>query len=183
MNGVSSTASTPDPAKKSTTRSGTNGTGRTDEAPINELAPTSAPAPMKLAAIVAIIQGAIAVGYGAYFAVTQARAGANDELVESDTAAFAFVGVGTFVFILLAFGPMIYGGVNILRGNQWGRSIIVFINALLLGISFFMFSGGAIALGAVTLLSGLLALGCSLHPASIDWATSNFNKRRARQGA
>ena len=107
--------------------------------------------------------------------------GADEALVESDTAAFAFVGVGTALFILAAFGPMVYGAINILRGGQWGRSIIVFINALLLGIAFFMFSGGAVALGVTTLIAALLALGCALHPASTDWATSNFDKRRARQ--
>lgn len=145
------------------------------------LAPTSAPAPMKMSATVAIVEGVAAIGYGIYFAITQARMGADEALVESDTAAFAFVGVGTALFILAAFGPMLYGAINILRGGQWGRSIIVFINVLLLGITFFMFSGGAVALGVTTLIAAMLALGCALHPASTDWATSNFDKRRARQ--
>lgn len=141
----------------------------------------TAPAPMKLAAVVAIIEGAVAIGYGAYFAITQARMGVDETLVESDTAAFAFVGLGTALFILAVFGPMIYGAVNILRGRTWGRSLMVFINVLLLGISIYMFTGGATTLGAVTLLAGLLVLGCALHPASTSWASAEFDARRARQ--
>lgn len=151
------------------------------EQTLDSLAPTAAPAPMRFGATVAALQAVVAIGYGIYFAVTQARMGTDEQLVESDSAAFAFVGVGTALFILAAFGPMLYGAVNILRGNQWGRSIIIFINVLLLGVSFYMFTGGAIPLGAVTLLSAALTLGCAFHPASTQWATSNFNKRRARQ--
>lgn len=148
--------------------------------PTSPVPPRPAPAPMKVAAAVAILEGIVAIGYGIFIAVNQARSGTDETLVESDTAAFAFVGIGTALFILATFGPMVYGAVNILRGRQWGRSIIVFINALLLGIAFYMFSGGAVALGAATLLAALIALGCSFHPASTDWATANFNARRAQ---
>lgn len=136
---------------------------------------------MKLSAVVAAIEALAAIGYGIYFAVTQARTGTDETLVESETAAFAFVGVGTALFILAAFGPMLYGAINILRGGQWGRSIIIFINVLLAGISIYMFRGGAPQLGAVTLLAAAIAIGCAAHPASTDWATANFDKRRARQ--
>lgn len=169
---MSSTSHSPDPAVNSTAPL---------EADAAQTASMSAPAPMKLAATVAILEGIAAIGYGISIAVNQARAGTDDKLVESETAAFAFVGVGTALFLLAAFGPMIYGAVNILRGNQWGRSIIVFMNVLLLGIAFYMFSGQATALGAMTLLAALITLGCSLHPASTAWATRNFNARRARQ--
>ena len=139
------------------------------------------PAPMKVAAIVAILEGVVAIAGGVYFAITQAQMGTDETLVESDTPAFAFVGVGTAIFVLLVFGPMLAGAVGILRGHTWGRSLIVFLNVLLLGISVYMFSGGATTLGVITLFAGLLALGCALHPASTSWATASFDERRARQ--
>lgn len=139
------------------------------------------PGPMKLAAIVAIIESLVAIGAGIYFAIAQAQMGTDEALVESDTPAFAFVGVGTAIFILLVFGPMLAGAVGILRGHTWGRSLIVFLNVLLLGISVYMFSGGATTFGVVTLFAGLVTLGCALHPASTGWATARFDERRARQ--
>lgn len=143
-------------------------------------ATASAPAPMKISAVMAVLEGVIAIGYGIYLAVTQVRTGADDSLVQSDTSAFAFVGVGTALFILLTFGPMAYGGINILRGKQWGRSIIVFMNTLLIAIAFYMFSGGATLLGAVTLLAAAITLGCALHPQSTAWATAAFDARRGK---
>lgn len=139
-----------------------------------------APAPMKAAAVMAVLEGIVAIGYGIYLAVEQVRTGADENLVQSDTSAFAFVGIGTALFILLTFGPMAYGGINILRGNQWGRSIIVFMNALMAAIAFYMFSGGATLLGAVTLLSAVITLICALHPASTAWATAAFDARRGK---
>lgn len=135
---------------------------------------------MKISAVMAVVEGVIAIGYGIYLAVTQVRTGADESLVQSDTSAFAFVGIGTALFILLTFGPMAYGGINILRGNQWGRSIIVFMNALLIAIAFYMFSGGATLLGAVTLLAAAVTLGCALHPQSTAWATAAFDARRGK---
>lgn len=139
-----------------------------------------APAPMKAAAVMAVLEGVVAIGYGVYLAVKQVSTGADETLVQSDTSAFAFVGIGTALFILLTFGPMAYGGINILRGNQWGRSIIVFMNALMVGVAFYMFSGGATLLGAVTLFSAAITLICALHPASTAWATAAFDARRGK---
>lgn len=135
---------------------------------------------MKAAALMAVLEGIVAIGYGIYLAVKQVSTGADENLVHSDTSAFAFVGVGTALFILLTFGPMAYGGINILRGNQWGRSIIVFMNALMVAIAFYMFAGGAIWLGVVTLLAAAITLFCALHPASTAWATAAFDARRGR---
>ena len=88
--------------------------------------------------------------------------------------------MGTALFILFTFGPMAFGGINILRGNQWGRSIIVFMNVLLLGIAFYMFLGGATLLGTVTLLAAAITLVCALHPVSTEWATAAFDARRGK---
>lgn len=149
-------------------------------APDTAAAHAQAPAPMKAAAVMAVFEGVVAIGYGIYLAVKQVSTGADENLVQSDTSAFAFVGIGTALFILLTFGPMVYGGINILRGNQWGRSIIVFMNALMVAIAFYMFSGGAVGLGAVTLLAAAITLVCALHPVSTAWATAAFDARRGK---
>ncbi|MCT1685002.1 hypothetical protein SAMN05444817_11336 [Corynebacterium appendicis CIP 107643] len=143
-------------------------------------ATAEAPAPMKAAAVMAVLEGIVAIGYGIYLAFAQVTTGADESLVQSDTSAFALVGVGTALFILFTFGPMAYGGINILRGNQWGRSIIVFMNVLLLGIAFYMFLGGATLLGTVTLLAAAITLVCALHPVSTEWATAAFDARRGK---
>ncbi|WP_273415477.1 hypothetical protein [Corynebacterium appendicis] len=143
-------------------------------------ATAEAPAPMKAAAVMAVLEGIVAIGYGIYLAFAQVTTGADESLVQSDTSAFALVGVGTALFILFTFGPMAFGGINILRGNQWGRSIIVFMNVLLLGIAFYMFLGGATLLGTVTLLAAAITLVCALHPVSTEWATAAFDARRGK---
>lgn len=143
-------------------------------------ATAEAPAPMKAAAVMAVLEGIVAIGYGMYLAFAQVTTGADESLVQSDTSAFALVGVGTALFILFTFGPMAFGGINILRGNQWGRSIIVFMNVLLLGIAFYMFLGGATLLGTVTLLAAAITLVCALHPVSTEWATAAFDARRGK---
>ena len=143
-------------------------------------ATAEAPAPMKAAAVMAVLEGIVAIGYGIYLAFAQVTTGADESLVQSDTSAFALVGVGTALFILFTFGPMAFGGINILRGNQWGRSIIVFMNVLLLGIAFYMFLGGATLLGTVTLLAAAITLVCALHPVSTQWATAAFDARRGK---
>ena len=143
-------------------------------------ATAEAPAPMKAAAVMAVLEGIVAIGYGIYLAFAQVTTGADESLVQSDTSAFALVGVGTALFILFTFGPMAFGGINILRGNQWGRSIIGFMNVLLLGIAFYMFLGGATLLGTVTLLAAAITLVCALHPVSTEWATAAFDARRGK---
>ena len=143
-------------------------------------ATAEAPAPMKAAAVMAVLEGIVAIGYGIYLAFAQVTTGADESLVQSDTSAFALVGVGTALFILFTFGPMAFGGINILRGNQWGRSIIVFMNVLLLGIAFYMFLGGATLLGTVTLLAAAITLVCALHPVSTEWVTAAFDARRGK---
>lgn len=143
-------------------------------------ATAEAPALMKAAAVMAVLEGIVAIGYGIYLAYVQITNGADESLVQSETSAFALVGVGTALFILCTFGPMAYGGINILRGNQWGRSIIVFMNVLLLGIAFYMFMGGATSIGVITLLAAAITLVCALHPVSTQWATAAFDARRGK---
>lgn len=135
---------------------------------------------MKAAAIVVIIQSLAVIGYGIYSAVQTAR-GAENSSLESTTGAADFVGYGTALFIVIIFGFVIYAATNILRGKQWGRTLIIYINFIMLGIAFYMFQGGAIYLGIVTVVSVVMVMLGALHPASREWAEDNFAARRAAQ--
>ncbi|MBG6123172.1 hypothetical protein [Corynebacterium aquatimens] len=139
-----------------------------------------APIAMKVAAVAAIIQSVAVIGYGVYSAVETARGG-GESSIESTTGAADFVGYGTAVFIIAVFGFVIYAAVNILRGRQWGRTLIIYINIILLGVAFFMFQGGAAQLGAVTVASVIVVLVAALHPKSRHWAESNFVAKREAQ--
>ena len=56
-------------------------------------ATAEAPALMKAAAVMAVLEGIVAIGYGIYLAYVQITNGADESLVQSETSAFALVGV------------------------------------------------------------------------------------------
>ncbi|MEX3505051.1 hypothetical protein [Corynebacterium sp. LK2510] len=136
------------------------------------------PAPLKFGAAVVLLQCVVLFGYAAWLAVTNLR-GVADSSVQSESAAANYVGVGTAVFITIIFGFVAYSAVRIFSGRATGTGAIVLIEAILIGVAFYMFTGGAVLLGAATLLSAVAALGGIFHPASWGFAQANYARRAA----
>ncbi|WP_288832923.1 hypothetical protein [uncultured Corynebacterium sp.] len=134
------------------------------------------PAVLRFGAIVVLVQCAALFAYALWLAVTNLR-GVADNSVESESAAAQYVGVGTAVFIVIVFGFVAYSAVRMFRGRSTGSGAIVLIEAILIGVAFYMFSGGAVLLGLVTLLSAALALAMIFHPASWEYSRAAYARR------
>lgn len=131
------------------------------------------PAPLRWAAIIALIQAAGALVYAGLQVYWEAT-GVEHESVQSASQNTEYVGYGTAVFILIVFGAMGAGAISLLRGRMWGRGLIVFMQIILLGVSYFMFSGGAVVLGTATALSAVIALVMLFNPASTHWIAQRY---------
>ncbi|AWB83556.1 hypothetical protein C3E79_02840 [Corynebacterium liangguodongii] len=110
----------------------------------------------------------------------RARAGGAASSLQSDSGAANYVGVGTAVFLLVVFGFVAFHAVRTVAGRPSGRGAIVLIEAILLGVAVYMFSGGAPALGAATAASALAALVGVFHPAAVQYWEARYELRRQR---
>ncbi len=141
-----------------------------------ELAALSVPAVVKFGAAVVLAQCLVLFGYSIWLIVTNVRGTAASSL-ESASAATDFVGIGSAVFLLIVFGFVAFHAARTLAGQPSGRGAIVLIEAILLGVAVYMFSGGAVLLGIVTLISALLALVGVFHPAAVHYWEARFIAR------
>ncbi|QPK79708.1 hypothetical protein G7Y31_03110 [Corynebacterium lizhenjunii] len=134
----------------------------------------SAPAPVRLAAVIAIVQSLAVIGFGCFLIYRDITHASNDSMVYEGSAP-ARVGTGTAVFLFICFGFVIAGTFAMLKGKRWGRGAIVLMEFILAACSFQMMSAGAVALGVATLASALVALFLLMFvPASTQWAAAHY---------
>ncbi|APT93076.1 membrane protein [Corynebacterium phocae] len=132
------------------------------------------PQPVVIAAAIAILQSLIAIGFGLFLAYNSLSGAENPSMVFNSSAP-KLVGVGSAIFLLICFGFVIFGAVNLVRGNRLGRGAVVLLQFILAASSFQMFSGGAVALGIATLCSAVIVLVLLMFvPASVQWAASHY---------
>lgn len=136
------------------------------------------PAVLRFGAAAVLLQCAVLFGYAVFLIASNLR-GAADGSVASQSRAAHYVGVGTAVFIIIVFGFVAYSAMRLLRGRSTGSGAIVLIEAILIGVAFYMFSGGAWALGTATLLSAALALVGVFHPASWEYLRAIYARQSA----
>lgn len=141
-----------------------------------EIATARVPSVITFGAAVVLVQCLVIFGYSIWLIVTNLR-GNSGSTLESASAAVDFVGVGTAVFLLIVFGFIAYHAVRTVTGRPSGRGAIVLIEAILLGVAVYMFSGGAVVLGAVTAVSALLALLGAFHPAAVEYWAARWEIR------
>src|SRR5699024_12737439 len=96
--------------------------------------------------------------------------GAQEEDLVSDSANINWVGTGTAVFLGLIFGAAIFAAVWMMRGHQWGRGLVIYLEIITLGLAYFMFTGGVALAGVITALSAVAALFFLFNPRSLEWA-------------
>ncbi|QGU03939.1 hypothetical protein CETAM_03295 [Corynebacterium comes] len=131
------------------------------------------PAQIRWAGIIAIAQSVIAFAF-AGFLVFRDITGAEERSLVSDSANIAWVGTGTAVFMAIIFGTVTVGAVSMIRGHKWGRGPVVLLEIILLGVAYFMFTGGAWPLGVVTAISAVVALAFLFNRNSFEWAETVY---------
>lgn len=131
------------------------------------------PAQIRWAGLIAIAQSVIAFAF-AGFLVFRDITGAEERSLVSDSANIAWVGTGTAVFMAIIFGTVAVGAVSMIRGRKWGRGPIVLLEIILLGVAYFMFTGGAWAMGVATAVSAVAALALLFNRRSFEWAEETY---------
>ena len=127
------------------------------------------PAPIRWAGIIAIVQSAIVLAFAGLL-VARDIMGAREADLISDSANINWVGTGTAVFLGLIFGAAIFAAVWMMRGHQWGRGLVIYLEIITLGLAYFMFTGGVALAGVITALSAVAALFFLFNRSSLEWA-------------
>lgn len=128
---------------------------------------------MRAAALLGAVEGALGVGFGIFILVLSLT-GLVEETVDFVAWRGAWMGPGTALVFFAFFGPVLAAGILLLTGKTWGRTIIIFLNFILLGCAWFAFTTHVYSVGVVFLIVGLTALGLCFHPRSNEWAVATF---------
>ncbi|WKD59697.1 hypothetical protein [Corynebacterium caspium] len=133
------------------------------------------PQSVRMGAVIALIQCAVGLGYAFFLIGRQILGYEAGSIATSKANTLHWVGTGTAIFMIIIFGTVTAGAIIVLRGSakRWGRGPVITLQMLLLPISFQMFSG-IWWLGAITLVSAVLALGCLLNPRAFAWAAASY---------
>lgn len=135
---------------------------------------------MRFGAVIVLVQ-CLAIFVYAGSLIYNQLTGAGDSTLESDSSAVHYVSLGTAIFLLIIFGFIAFVAVSTLRGKPRSTGAIVLIEAILTGVAFYMFSGGAILLGIATLLSTVLVLYTVFHPESARYNEARYELRKAQR--
>lgn len=134
------------------------------------------PAPLRWASIIAILQSLVGLGYAGLL-VYREIIGAEDPSLVSEGDNASWVGYGTAIFFAVIFGAVLIGAIMMMLGKKWGRGPVAMLNIMLLPIAYYMFSGGAVLFGIVTLISAVLALVMLFNPRSAAWSAATHGGR------
>lgn len=131
------------------------------------------PAPVIWAGIIAIIQSLVGLGYAGLLIVRNII-GYEDPSVMTTQANMEWVGIGTGVFIIVIFGAVLLGAINMMRGGRWGRGPVAMLEMFLLVVAYFMFDGGLYYFAVPTGISAVLGLGLLFNPTTTSWLSERY---------
>ena len=120
-------------------------------------AATGRPWTLTAGAAIALLQGVLIAGYGAYLMVAA--------LFTHTRTGMGLTEFGAVIVLLLGLLPLLAGRA-LLRSKRWGRSPAVMVDTLCLAVTYFAVqNGGAqIALGVLVGLFGIAGIVLLLHP-------------------
>lgn len=136
-------------------------------APVDNTLPT----PVRVAAIIGLVEAGIGVIGAVYSVIHQALNGAAGSLEVASGNAASTVGYGTAAFILITFGGVGVAAFQLLQGKRWGRGLVVMLQLLLLPIAYYMVQGGMWYFAIPVALIALVALSQLFSKPAIDWYT------------
>ncbi|WP_256042132.1 hypothetical protein [Corynebacterium sp. CCUG 61414] len=146
----------------------------------NSLDHTGVPGMLRFGAVVVLLQCLAMLGYIIMLIYAQIE-GISDSSIESSAEASHYVALGTAVFLAIVFGFVAFVAISTLQGRPRGSGAIVLIEAILLGVAFYMFLGGAHLLSAATALPAVLVLITVFHPASAAYQEAMYELKKARR--
>ncbi|QYH20458.1 hypothetical protein JKI95_03960 [Corynebacterium aquatimens] len=106
--------------------------------------------------------------------------GGGTSTIESDSAATGYIALGTAIFLAIIFGFVAYVAVSTLRGQPRSQGAILLIEAILVGVAFYMFRGGVPLLGTATLATSAFVLLSLLHPDTRRFEEARYALRNGR---
>lgn len=134
------------------------------------------PPTIRWGGIIALIQSGVGLAY-AFFLLYREVMGQNDndpslfyESAEANTA----VGVGTAVVMIIVFGTVVAGAINMMRGRKWGRGPIIMLNIILFPVSYYMFTGGQPLWGVIVVLSAIACFAMLFNARSLHWMENQY---------
>lgn len=129
---------------------------------------------IRWAGLIAIIQSLVGVGYAVLLLARQALGYRDPSFIAPEGTTTQWVGAGTGIFLLIIFGVVIWAAVRMNRGFRWGRGPVAMLEMIFIPISYYMFSGHAYVLAAITGLSAIVALVLLFHPTSVKWVAERY---------
>ncbi len=121
----------------------------------------SAPASVRVAGLVAAVEGATGLAVAAVL-LARGLGGADQRVVN---------GFGTAILFVVAGGGVLAAGVALAAGKPWGRGLVVFTQLLLLPVVWYLAVGSHRAVfGAPVAIVAVTALGLLFSPSSLRWA-------------
>ncbi|WP_238422537.1 hypothetical protein [Gordonia sp. 'Campus'] len=136
--------------------------------PDDAIDPSVTPRQIKFAGAVTTVQGLIGVVV-AVTLVVRGLAGHEETTIS---------GYGTAAWFGIIGGGVLVGGVALLIGRRWGRSIAMVAQILLLPVAYYLFTSGWPVFGVPLGLAALAVLVMLFSPASIRWLAGELEPER-----
>ncbi|MBD0860795.1 hypothetical protein IA539_06180 [Gordonia sp. zg691] len=121
--------------------------------------PSVTPRQIKIAGAVTTAEGLLGVTV-AVILVIRGLAGHREAAIS---------GYGTAAWFAIIGGGVLLGGLALLTGRRWGRTIAMMAQILLLPVAYYLFTSGWSALAVPLALVALGALVMLFSPASVRW--------------
>lgn len=132
------------------------------------------PPTVRWAGIIALIQSGIGLAYALFLIFRELTGQEDPSIIYESAEANTAVGYGTAAFFIIIFGTVFAGAVNMMRGRKWGRGAIVFLNIILLPVSYYMFTEGRVLWAVVVAASAIACLALLFNSRSLRWVESQY---------
>ncbi len=136
--------------------------------PESDTDPSVTPRQIKIAGAVTTLQGLAGVAV-AVILVVRGLAGHEETTIS---------GYGTAAWFGIIGGGVLVGGLALLSGRRWGRSIAMVAQILLLPVAYYLFTSGWPVFGVPLALAALAVLVMLFSPASMRWLADELEPER-----
>ncbi|NVN52642.1 hypothetical protein [Mycolicibacterium hippocampi] len=82
-------------------------------------------------------------------------------------------GYGTAAWFVIMGAGVLAAGWALWTGRQWGRGIAVFVNLLLLGVAFYVFTSGQLGYAVLVAVVSVAVLALLFNSSTVNWLTQS----------
>lgn len=119
------------------------------------------PRALQVAGAITALQGVLAIGMA--IALTVRELGGHHEA--------AISGYGTAAWFAIMGSGVTAAGAALWTGRRWGRGIAVFVNLLLLGVAWYVYSSGQLRYAVLVAVVSVAVLALLFSPSVLHWVT------------